>query len=114
MKEGQPPSLAGGVRDTISGLDIKGQVELARARNWGKVFWQSPGSVTGKSKPTSETEALDAEDGRGWEWLRVWADYLTSSPALPLAGYVTCSKVVHLSEPNFLIRQLGIIITLTL
>lgn len=73
-KEGQPPSAAGeagGVRDILSGLDIKGQVELARARNWGKVFWQSPGSVTGKSKAVSETEALDGKEGRCWEWLRV-------------------------------------------
>lgn len=33
-KEGQPPSLTGevgGVRDTISGLDFKGQVAFARA-----------------------------------------------------------------------------------
>lgn len=34
-REGLPPSLAGeagGVRDTTSGLDLKGQVEFARGR----------------------------------------------------------------------------------
>ena len=67
-KEGRPPSLTGDtgeVRETISGLDFKGQVEFARARNWGKAFQQSPGSVTRKSKATSETEALDGEAGGG-------------------------------------------------
>lgn len=67
-REGQPPSLveeASGVRDMTSGLDFKGQVKFARARNWGRAFPQSADSKTGKSTTCSEREALGGVGG-GW------------------------------------------------